>query len=110
MENTTITWLLAEAGVKALIISQIVLVLAALEVYIERRVAAFIQNRIGPNRVGPFGLLQPFADVVKQAKAALPARLSIRSGYSSSSSSTYSRSAKHGGWRKHGLSGLSVAR
>lgn len=65
MENTTITWLLAEASVKALIISQIVLVLAALEVYIERRVAAFIQNRIGPNRVGPFGLLQPFADVVK---------------------------------------------
>lgn len=38
---------------------------AAVAVYAERRVAAFIQNRVGPNRVGPFGLLQPIADVVK---------------------------------------------
>lgn len=38
---------------------------AALAVYFERRVAAFIQNRLGPNRVGPLGLFQPIADVVK---------------------------------------------
>lgn len=38
---------------------------AAIAVYAERRVAAFIQNRLGPNRVGPLGLLQPVADVVK---------------------------------------------
>jgi len=38
---------------------------AALTVYAERRIAALIQNRVGPNRVGPFGLLQPIADVVK---------------------------------------------
>lgn len=38
---------------------------AALAVYAERRVAALIQNRVGPNRVGPFGLLQPIADVLK---------------------------------------------
>lgn len=38
---------------------------AALTVYLERRVAALIQNRVGPNRVGPFGLFQPLADVVK---------------------------------------------
>ncbi|MEO1022304.1 MAG: NADH-quinone oxidoreductase subunit NuoH [Bacteroidota bacterium] len=38
---------------------------AALTVYAERKVSAYIQNRVGPNRVGPAGLLQPLADVVK---------------------------------------------
>jgi len=38
---------------------------AAVCVYAERRIAAFIQNRVGPNRVGPFGALQPLADVIK---------------------------------------------
>ena len=37
----------------------------AYSVYAERRVSAFIQNRLGPNRVGPEGLLQPLVDVVK---------------------------------------------
>lgn len=43
----------------------VLLTIAALLIYFERRVAGFIQNRVGPNRVGPMGLLQPFADVLK---------------------------------------------
>jgi NADH-quinone oxidoreductase subunit H len=43
----------------------VLLTIVAYAVYVERRVAAFIQGRLGPNRVGPFGLLQPLADAVK---------------------------------------------
>jgi NADH-quinone oxidoreductase subunit H len=34
-------------------------------VYIERKVCAFIQNRLGPNRIGPYGIFQTVADLVK---------------------------------------------
>src|SRR6476646_9434140 len=38
---------------------------AAIMVYVERKVAALLQQRLGPYLVGPKGLLQPLADVVK---------------------------------------------
>jgi NADH-quinone oxidoreductase subunit H len=47
------------------IIFLISLGIAAYSTYAERKVAAFMQDRIGPDRAGPFGLLQPIADGVK---------------------------------------------
>lgn len=51
--------------VKVVAVTLGVLGIVAYTVYVERKVAAFIQDRLGPNRTGPFGLLQPLADAVK---------------------------------------------
>jgi NADH-quinone oxidoreductase subunit H len=47
------------------IVFVITLGIAAYSTYFERKIAAFMQDRIGPDRAGPFGILQPLADAVK---------------------------------------------
>jgi NADH-quinone oxidoreductase subunit H len=51
--------------IQILIVLFVILTLVAYLVYIERKVSAFIQARLGPMRVGPWGLLQPAADGLK---------------------------------------------
>jgi NADH-quinone oxidoreductase subunit H len=57
--------LLLEKSILILILTAITLGIATYLTYGERKVAAFLQDRIGPNRAGIFGILQPIADAGK---------------------------------------------
>ena len=50
---------------KVVLFTHILLGVFSLMTYLERRILAFMQYRLGPNRTGPFGILQPVADGIK---------------------------------------------
>lgn len=65
MQELSQTAFLVAATLKVLAVFAGVMGVVALLTLLERRIAAFIQDRLGPNRVGPFGILQPVADGLK---------------------------------------------
>ncbi|MBG6236712.1 NADH-quinone oxidoreductase subunit H [Pedobacter sp. CAN_A7] len=61
MENS----LMIEKFILVSIIFGVTLLIAMYSTYAERKVAAFLQDRLGPDRAGPFGIFQPLADGLK---------------------------------------------
>ena len=53
------------AVIKVLVLFHLLLILFSLMTWVERRLLAFMQFRLGPNRTGPLGILQPVADGIK---------------------------------------------
>lgn len=49
----------------AIVVVTVAMLIVIFLIWVERKLAGRLQDRLGPNRAGPFGLLQPFADVIK---------------------------------------------
>ncbi len=63
--NLSVGWFVVISIIKIVIALVILLTIVAYTVLLERKLVGHIQNRWGPSRVGPFGLLQPLADGLK---------------------------------------------
>ena len=63
LSDGLITVIQAVLGV--VVLASFVLIVDIMLVWIERKIVARFQDRFGPNRVGPFGIIQPIADVIK---------------------------------------------
>jgi len=63
LTETIVTIVMNAIG--AVVICMVAMGIVIFLIWVERKIAGRIQDRLGPNRAGPFGLLQPFADIIK---------------------------------------------